>query len=246
MAETVQETTTTESTSTTAVTETPVKTETTTTETQTTEAKTEATTTSVADKIYDNKDAVKDSATTDDKVTPEKTAQTTDDKVTDVKDVKDAQAQEYELTVPEKSLLAEADIEQVKSFAKENNLTKEQAQKLLDDNALAFAGFKSRQDAELVEQVNNWKKQSEADSEIGGTKLAPAVEKASRFLDKVGLTEVRTLLDNSGLGNHPTVIKMFARSFDLIADDKMIQAPRHQAAGSGKSLADKLYGAETQ
>lgn len=58
-------------------------------------------------------------------------------------------------------------------------------------------------------QVEGWKADAKADKEIGGDAFDQNVAIASKALKAYGSEELHKILDDSGLGNHPEVIKAF-------------------------------------
>lgn len=122
----------------------------------------------------------------------------------------DGVPEEYaDFVAPEGIELDAEAIEAFKPIAKELGLTQEQAQKLVDVQAATAQRW---QDA-VLEQVTqtraSWREAAQADSEIGGEKFVEnlAVAKAGR--DAFGDDDLKSLLDESGLGDHPAMIRFF-------------------------------------
>lgn len=53
-----------------------------------------------------------------------------------------------------------------------------------------------------------WLEQTQKDPELTSVKLEPMLSDIAKVIDKYGSAEVREVLDYSGLGNHPALIKM--------------------------------------
>ncbi len=75
-----------------------------------------------------------------------------------------------------------------------------------------------------------WAKQTREDPEIGGQNLPETISLASRALDKFGAqsakdskgnetNEFRALLNDSGLGDHPVMLRMFREIGKLVGED---------------------------
>ena len=148
--------------------------------------------------------------------------------------------EKYEFKIPENSLLDEAYVEQLSSYAKENKLSNEQAQLVLErEHKAAQAGFEAihKQTEELSKQ---WLKDGMADKEIGGDKYKETVLIANDALDKLfpGV-EIRKIMDSSGLGNHPTVLKGFAKIGAMLKNDKI--HPAGNPPPSKPPLKDRMY-----
>ncbi|MDR3005206.1 MAG: protease [Acidovorax sp.] len=123
--------------------------------------------------------------------------------------------------------------------AKELNLSQDNAQKVLDKMAPVIA---ARQSEQLAALHTDWANSSKADKEFGGEKLSENLGTAKKAMDAFATPELRTLLNDSGLGNHPEVIRMFYRAGKVISEDGFV-------AGRGaptKSAADVLYDKSTK
>lgn len=121
--------------------------------------------------------------------------------------------------------------------AKEANLTQESAQKVLDKIAPALAAKQER----MMEAARaEWAETAKADKEFGGDKLAENIAVAKKALEAFGSPELTALLNESGLGNHPEIIRAFYRAGKAISEDGFVAGGR--AAGSGPD-ARNLYNA---
>lgn len=121
--------------------------------------------------------------------------------------------------------------------AKELNLSQDAAQKILDKMTPTLAA----QQAEAVKAVQaQWTESAKTDKEFGGEKLAENVAIAKKALDTFGSDELRTLLNESGLGNHPEIIRAFYRAGKAISEDTFVGGNKGPAAGN-KSVAQQMY-----
>jgi hypothetical protein len=85
---------------------------------------------------------------------------------------------------------------------------------------------------------------SKQDKEFGGPALAENLSVAKKALDAFGTAELRTLLNESGLGNHPEIVRLFFRAGKAISEDRVVTGSTGQAKAGPKSfsdLADVLY-----
>lgn len=142
----------------------------------------------------------------------------------------------YEFNVPEGYDANGELFGKFKETAKELNLTQEQAQKLIDLDLQRFSG-----QSELLERTRNeWAEQSKNDKEFGGDKLAENLALSKKALDTFGTPELKTLLNESGLGNHPELIRLMVRAGKAISEDRFV------TGGQGSPQtgdARKLYSA---
>lgn len=114
------------------------------------------------------------------------------------------------------------DNEVITSFseiAKELNLTQDGAQKMLDKVGGKMA---ERQAQQIASIVQGWADASTADKEFGGENLNANLSVAKKALDAFGTPQLRTLLNESGLGNHPELIRFFYRAGKAISEDQYV------------------------
>ena len=103
--------------------------------------------------------------------------------------------------------------------AKELDLPQEAAQKVLDKVAPVM---QARQ-AKVVEEVKQeWFNESQSDKEFGGENLNSNLEIAKSSLDAFGTDALKSLLQESGLGNHPEVIRFMYRAGKAISEDSYV------------------------
>ena len=147
-----------------------------------------------------------------------------------------------DFTAPEGVQLDTTTVEDLKGLAKELNLDQGTAQKVADllgkqaqakDTALA---------SEISRVSNEWVEQVKADPEIGGDKLNENLATARQAMEATTTPQLRALLQRTGLGNNPEVIRHFLKIAPAFAEDKHVPGGK-APAGSGKSAAQVLYDA---
>lgn len=156
----------------------------------------------------------------------------------------DAQAQQqaevvYDLKLPEGSSLDATYLEHAKSTAKELGLTPEAAQKLVERDSAMQSKFMEAKQAEWTQHVTQWAEQVKADKEIGGERFNAAITDARTALDRFGTPEFKQMLNQSGYGNHPELIRMMSKIGAAMREDKVVQG--NQPARDNKSMAELLY-----
>jgi len=153
---------------------------------------------------------------------------------------------EYDLKEPKDSLLTTSHIEEVKKYARKNEMSNEQAQELLNRDAHTVESFLELQVKDHEVRIDNWQKDIEADPDWGGDNFKQTVIYAKDALDQFGTSDLKDLLKNSGYGNHPEVMKVFAKIGKEIKSDNFI----HKGEGPGhkqeKSMEDIFYGDPVQ
>ena len=129
----------------------------------------------------------------------------------------------------------------IKATAKELGLTQSQAQKLADLALKRTESAQSKQAEMLAQARDEWAGQAKADKEFGGDAIEANLATARKALDTFGTPELKALLNESGLGNHPEVIRFFYRSGKAISEDRMVIGTRGAGAPAGRA-ADVMYG----
>lgn len=171
-----------------------------------------------------------------------KPQEATPDKKTETTDTKAAAAppEKYELKLPEGSKLTQSKVDQVALYAKENGLSNEVAQKLLERESQAVQEFESEIKSEHLKRVEQWKSEVEADKELGGDLYKQNVELAKRVAHRYASPEFLKVLDESGFGNHPELVRVFSRIGKQMSEDQLIM-PGAQSGGN-KPIEDFFYG----
>jgi hypothetical protein len=149
----------------------------------------------------------------------------------------------YELKIPEGSQLDPKHVEKVEAYAKSKNLSQEQAQEILQREHEAVSSFSETLKAKVEEEKNSWQKAVQADKEIGGEKFNESIELAKRAYQKFAPPEFTQLLNESGYGNHPLLVKTFFRIGKAMGEDKLV-VPGAQGVAK-RDPAEVLYGKTT-
>lgn len=120
--------------------------------------------------------------------------------------------------------------------AKELNLPQDAAQKMLDKMAPALA---SRQTAQFEAAKTQWAEAARTDKEFGGEKLDASLATARKAIDAFGSPELKALLNDSGLGNHPDVIRFMVRAGATVSEDSFVSG--NSGGGEEKTVAQRMY-----
>ena len=145
--------------------------------------------------------------------------------------------EKYEFKAPEGREFDQSVIDQFSEVAKELKLTQEGAQKVIDKLGSAFA---EKQTNTLEAAKTEWVKSATADKEFGGEKLNENLATAKKALDTFGTPELRALLNESGLGNHPEIIRAFYRAGKQISEDRFVPGGIG-GSGAARDPAKSLY-----
>ena len=145
-----------------------------------------------------------------------------------------------DFTAPEDVVLDPTVLSEFKGIAKELNLSQTDAQKVIDRLGPTVAKQQQAQIKETVENAHKeWTAASKADTEFGGDKLDANLAVAKTALDTYGTPELKKLLVDSGLGNHPEVIRFCYRAGKAAKEDGHVAG---SPPPSEKTPAQILYG----
>jgi len=173
--------------------------------------------------------------------TPEQKA-AAEKKAVDDKAAADAAAEKqgapekYEAFVaPEGVTIDETTTGEFGALAKELNLSQESAQKVYDLGAKMTQKASDKFKADIVAQVKKWGDESKADKEIGEA-FDENLGVAKLGLEKTGTPELKKLLKESGLGNHPEFLRHFLRLGKQFKNDKTVTGADSKAPATAQGF----------
>ena len=148
--------------------------------------------------------------------------------------------EEYELEIPQEdgvdiTLYKDA----TKALAKELNLSKEAAQKIIQRDLAMKAEGEKRISALVEEQKTKWADQTRSDQEIGGQNLDRSLGDARAVLDRFGTPAFKREITESGYGNNVELIRILSRIGKVMREDGFVQA--QQPARDSRKIADLMY-----
>jgi hypothetical protein len=125
----------------------------------------------------------------------------------------------YDFKAPEGVELDATAVDRFKTVAGELKLPAESAQKVVD----LYADIRKAEAEAFANQVQAWGDEVKADKELGGDKLAENLAVAKKAVDAFGSDEIRSLLDSTGMGNHPAVVRMMVKIGKAISEDGFVK-----------------------
>ena len=149
---------------------------------------------------------------------------------------KPAEPEAYELKAPDGYPMGEAELKQLNEMCRAAKLSKEQGEAVLKYMHGNYTAYQESQAA----QLKKWVEEAKADKEFGGDNFDANVADAKRGLatfDTDG--SIRAMLEETGYGSNPAVLKIFARVGKALGEDRLV--------GSGgknqneKPLEDRLW-----
>jgi len=176
-------------------------------------------------------------------LTPEQIAQAATDKAAADKEAADKAAakpegapEKYEFKFEDGGALNPEVQTSFEAVARELNMSQADAQKIVTVMGPQIAAVQ----AQAVEQVKaEWLTAVQTDKEFGGKDLDANIAVAKKAMDAFGTPELKTFLTESGLGNHPEMVRMMFRAGKALSTDKFVAGSA--GATPGKSAAKTLY-----
>lgn len=124
------------------------------------------------------------------------------------------------------------------AIAKELGMSRENSVELLSK----AADLANRMDVQAVEQQQNeWIAQAWADPEFGGASLNANLAIAKKALDAFGGEPLKEILEATGYGSHPEVIRFFWKVGQAVSEDSFQRGQTGSRPASFEDMAKRLY-----
>lgn len=124
-----------------------------------------------------------------------------------------------DLTVPEGTTIDTDVLGEAVPLFEKHGLSKEAAQEFVDFYADKIQASSQSQVESFNQLKQDWLAETKSDNEIGGDALDEHVKLGRVALDKFGSPELTKLLNEFGLGNHPEIIRAWAKVGRLTQED---------------------------
>jgi hypothetical protein len=138
---------------------------------------------------------------------------------------------EYKFTTPEGLEMNQVALDSFIPIMQKLGISQEDAQALVDVQSNISLEAKKAHETAVETARESWVKEITADPELGGEKLKETLHIANQGLQKVGVEEFTKLLTDTGLGDHPAVIRAFHKIGLMNADDQAVFG--NPAGGTG-------------
>ncbi len=124
--------------------------------------------------------------------------------------------------LPTEVLVEPALLELFHGRARDMNLSQVAAQSLIDVHLECLHAYRRAQRDAAARQQNAWLDAVRNDPEIGGPRLAENLGFAAEAMRRLGSPALRDILDESGLGNHPEVVRFFVRAGIALGEGRYV------------------------
>lgn len=124
--------------------------------------------------------------------------------------------EDYEFTPIDGQELSEVDKQAYSSLSREIGLTKRQAQKLYENGNKRIL----ESQAQMMNKYNEqWLNEVKADKELGGVNFENTKQNLAAAMSQYGSEELKTLLNQTRLGNHPEIVRFINRVGKSLRND---------------------------
>lgn len=131
--------------------------------------------------------------------------------------------EKYEFHTPEgQAPLTEGEIQAYTEVCRGMGLTQEQAQMLYEKAAPQISAMYTQKAQDVMRQAQaKWQSTLMADEELGGQNLENTKLNTGKFLKAFGTQGFNTLMKNTGLMNHPELVRVMARVGAAMGNDNV-------------------------
>lgn len=136
--------------------------------------------------------------------------------------------------------LDDATLGEFRKLAKDAGLKAGQAQKLVEFDLQRQAAAEKASSEHFTKQRQEWRASLKTDPEFGGANETKSIANVARAITKYGTPSLRKFLD-AGAGDHPEIVKLFARLGADLAEDPGVKAPARNTAASEDGELRKMF-----
>lgn len=145
----------------------------------------------------------------------------------------------YEFAMPEGYELNKEVSGEFEAYARDLNLPQDKAQAVVDMGVKLMQSAQAKQAEAYQQTQKEWREAVVNDKELGGAALAENLSYAAKVLDTFA-PDLRAVLDETGLGNHPAFVKAFVKIGKAISEDRLVGGAQ-QSPGAVSDPAAKLF-----
>lgn len=147
---------------------------------------------------------------------------------------------------PEGTIVNETLLSGATAMFREDGLSQERAQEYVTMYATEINNERAAAEIALQEQADeqaaNWKKAVQTDPDIGGENLKKNLGISALGVKSVGTPELAQVLKDSGLGNHPAIVKAFYKVGLMFAEDEPGAGGQNTGDSVGqKDIVERMY-----
>ena len=150
----------------------------------------------------------------------------------------DGKTPDYTFDIPEGISLKAEDQGAFNEWATTHKLSPEAAKEAWEMGMNLQSQLQTQLAEKLASQSSEWAEQTQKDPEIGGAKMKETTSTVRRVIQKYGDDDLKEVLNSTGVGNHPAMVRFVARLGALAREDTV---ERGSEPGGDASIAKKMY-----
>lgn len=136
-----------------------------------------------------------------------------------------------DIKLPEGFVVDKPTSDEFTNIVNDHTLTRPQmAQKLVDLQTKALTSLSEKGKADWETLQEDWRTKTHADPVVGGNNFAAVEANISRLLTTFGDTELRSVFDLTGAGNHPRMVK-FLNAIAVKLNEPLPSPPADPSGG---------------
>lgn len=150
----------------------------------------------------------------------------------------------YDLKVPEGLTVDEGLMTKFKEASLEGKVDPATAQGYLDLYADALKAAASTSQSSAEAQSAQWRTETLALPEFTGATRDASLQSLGRFMDEYGSPDLKSVLDATGLGNNPHVVRAFLKAAQALDEGRPVApgAPANPGPNNGKPMGQRTPG----
>lgn len=130
----------------------------------------------------------------------------------------------------------DATFEKFQETAGKHGMKQEAAQEVFD----LYVSARQAQEAAANDVRNKWATALQADKEIGGAAFEASKVEAKKAMTRFASPELQSFLHNTGLGNHPELVRAFVKIGKALGEDTLDGATKSNHATEPQSQEARL------
>lgn len=154
---------------------------------------------------------------------------------------KGAPEQYEQFNIPEGLSLEGEQLEGFTAFAKEAGMTQKQAQAAIDMHSKIVTDMIAAHNEQQQTTMKEWLDAAKSDKQYGGDRFNENMGIAKRALETFGDEGLTQVLNETGLGNHPDVIRFFFNIGKQLSEDRSLVTGKPGGQKDNRPIENRLY-----
>lgn len=147
----------------------------------------------------------------------------------------------YKVTVPEGMTVDQPLVDNLTPVLQKHKVSQEAFQEIAGVYAKHLQSQQSEANKALTDEFaktqTEWQEETKKDH---GASLKEVLSYGARAIDKLGSVRLREILDDTGIGNHPEMVKFFHRVGKMLSEDDFVDPDTNNPSGGSADLG-KIY-----